>query len=720
MATNCLLSVNGVQRQASAIVKSSLRIVDILNEAPNTCEFIARTFTPVEGQEVKVGLGSLATADLIFGGVIRKIEQMYLAGNKANVAWLVSCQDYTVLLNRRKVWKRYTATSATTIAQNLISTYTSGFTSTNVAASLASVSIDFEGEDVGACLTRLASAIGGYWYIDYAKDLHFFITEAASAPDTLVAGLASLRADPPVTYATDLHQIRTRIYLTGASTRLEVGANNVLAAGATRVPVDDQTPWTAAANFVSGPQVVAVSGVSADANKATTSVGIAKAPGTPSATLNSVSGNVAPGSYQYKFTFVNTNGDESEPGSASSAVAVTNISAPSSAPSVSGVTAANGAIPNGSYEWQVQHIDAKGGHTTVVGTSGSLSGANNAADITFVTSADARTVARRLYRKTGAGNGKLIEEIPDNVTTTYRDVKSDQELGAEAVNTNNSGSAQINVSSIAAGPTGTARRKLYRTKNGGSIYYHVATINDNSTTTFTDNVADENLGDAAPTASAWRTAAGSTTLTVSDLSQFSEGNGWLRVGNQIVSFTSRAASSGSGNLQGIPASGIGALLADVTAGTPVICLPFLKTSATTLAMNQGDPVALFVQRDDTTAQTALAALEGGDGIHEHPISDEALTTVALCNARGDAELALFKSPIKSITYASEDQKTRSGKTISVNLSSPTSIVGDFQIQRVTISQIDMASNQPPCYMVEASSSKYSLEDLLRNVQIAAA
>lgn len=46
-------------------------------------------------------------------------------------------------------------------------------------------------------------------------------------------------------------------------------------------------------------------------------------------------------------------------------------------------------------------------------------------------------------------------------------------------------------------PTGTAgrctARKIYRTKAGGSTYYYVATIADNSTTTYTDNTADTSL-----------------------------------------------------------------------------------------------------------------------------------------------------------------------------------------------------------------------------------
>jgi len=39
----------------------------------------------------------------------------------------------------------------------------------------------------------------------------------------------------------------------------------------------------------------------------------------------------------------------------------------------------------------------------------------------------------------------------------------------------------------------TAKRKLYRTKAGGSVYYYVDIISDNTTTAYTDNIADTSL-----------------------------------------------------------------------------------------------------------------------------------------------------------------------------------------------------------------------------------
>lgn len=65
---------------------------------------------------------------------------------------------------------------------------------------------------------------------------------------------------------------------------------------------------------------------------------------------------------------------------------------------------------------------------------------------------------------------------------------------------------QVNLTSIAIGPTGTTARKVYRTVAGDTGSYKlVGTINDNTTTILTDNVADGSLGAAVPFPGSWET-----------------------------------------------------------------------------------------------------------------------------------------------------------------------------------------------------------------------
>jgi hypothetical protein len=59
-------------------------------------------------------------------------------------------------------------------------------------------------------------------------------------------------------------------------------------------------------------------------------------------------------------------------------------------------------------------------------------------------------------------------------------------------------SQKVNLTNIPTGGTGCTQRKLYRTKAGATVYYELATINDNTTTTYTDDDVDDLLS--------WKTA----------------------------------------------------------------------------------------------------------------------------------------------------------------------------------------------------------------------
>lgn len=57
---------------------------------------------------------------------------------------------------------------------------------------------------------------------------------------------------------------------------------------------------------------------------------------------------------------------------------------------------------------------------------------------------------------------------------------------------------KVSLSAIPVGSSLVTSRKIYRTAAGGSIYYLLATIADNTTTTYTDNIADASLGAQVP------------------------------------------------------------------------------------------------------------------------------------------------------------------------------------------------------------------------------
>ena len=89
-----------------------------------------------------------------------------------------------------------------------------------------------------------------------------------------------------------------------------------------------------------------------------------------------------------------------------------------------------------------------------------------------------------------------VDEGTHKYRITFVNADGETELGDESNTvTTDSTHKQVSLTSI---PTSSSysvtARKIYRTKAGGSDYYYLATINDNTTTTYTDNIADASLG----------------------------------------------------------------------------------------------------------------------------------------------------------------------------------------------------------------------------------
>lgn len=159
---------------------------------------------------------------------------------------------------------------------------------------------------------------------------------------------------------------------------------------------------------------------------------------------------------------------------------------------------------------------------------------------------------------------------------------------------------------------------------------------------------------------------------------------------------STAGNSTFTHLTGIPASGPGSILYRIP---------------------KDQPVNILQQVDDGAAQTALAALLGGDGIQEDYIQDGRLAKTEAI-ARGTAQLALKKDVLVTMHFQTRDINTRAGRTIRVNLGAPFNISNvDFLIQSVTMSAFAPALQ--PTYDATASSVRYTFEAFLRSLRAAA-
>jgi hypothetical protein len=354
-------------------------------------------------------------------------------------------------------------------------------------------------------------------------------------------------------------------------------------------------------------------------------------------------------------------------------------------------------------------------------------------------SPSADVTARNIYRWRSGGDGLFhkvgtvlgnTELNSDGQYLVFRDNVPNAGVGPAAPSVSTAYSQQVAISGIATGPASVIRRYVYRTAANGAQLKRLATINDNTSTTIpNDAAADGTLGSNVPTADssglnliAGQVLAGAVTLLTSSGGWANPGGGWAVIGNghQVIRYRGVTGNT----LTGIPSDGPGAILSTVNYGSSITPAPTLAgipssgVGAIVVAIKQGDPVNLLVQVDDLVAQQQLAIYVGGDGIQESYLQDNRLSETE-ARARGQALIALRNQIEQSIGYTSRDKNTRSGATARVLVPPPMNINGDFKIQQVTIAMFQFP-HVFPTFTVQASSNRFSFEDLLRLAQHAAA
>lgn len=117
----------------------------------------------------------------IYGGVITERSD-YIEGGVLK-GYNIRAKDYTQLLDRKLVTKSYINQTARNIILDIISAFTIGFTTNNVAAYTPNLgSVKFNYEPVSKAIQKIADLIGYDWYVDYDKDIHFFGGDVNPAP----------------------------------------------------------------------------------------------------------------------------------------------------------------------------------------------------------------------------------------------------------------------------------------------------------------------------------------------------------------------------------------------------------------------------------------------------------------------------------------------------------------------------------------------------------
>ena len=206
--------INGVDK-TSLIDWTSVKKNETATKQADTLDFCiknfgTKTYRPVMNDIVQFNDGS---TKLFEGLVVQSTESI----DGLAKYFYVTCKDYTHTLDRQLVSKVYTGQTATAIVQDLISTFTTGFTTTNVVAGVVIERIAFNYLTVSQCLEKLTKMLNGYsWYVDYDKDIHFFATVLNLAPFSLTDTSQNF------TFGTldikqDTHQLRNDIYIRGGN-----------------------------------------------------------------------------------------------------------------------------------------------------------------------------------------------------------------------------------------------------------------------------------------------------------------------------------------------------------------------------------------------------------------------------------------------------------------------------------------------------------------------
>jgi hypothetical protein len=171
------------------------------------------------GQTVTIGLGTATWGDRLFAGRIQSLTTVIPTRSIDRKVYDLYCVDWSWDLNRRLVTQYFPSQPAEQIATQLITDYCSGFTATHARSGGTVEPQAFRFERVSDCLTRLAEQVGASWYIDFDKDLHFYLTEPMDgAPETI--STTSVHEWRGLSVNTDLSQVRTRVYAEGGGVKL--------------------------------------------------------------------------------------------------------------------------------------------------------------------------------------------------------------------------------------------------------------------------------------------------------------------------------------------------------------------------------------------------------------------------------------------------------------------------------------------------------------------
>ena len=168
---------------AEYIAWESVDIEDKTGNRVNSCCFYVdclscATYSPALNDEIIV----YDDTTKLFAGKIYNIQKSIVGGVMLRCE--ITCYDYTKDLERYVVTEKFDETAVDDIVETLLLRYDieHEFTITNVDCTEEIDTIAFIHIPLNQVLQRIADRVGYQWYVDYDKDIHFFLQEDNQSP----------------------------------------------------------------------------------------------------------------------------------------------------------------------------------------------------------------------------------------------------------------------------------------------------------------------------------------------------------------------------------------------------------------------------------------------------------------------------------------------------------------------------------------------------------
>lgn len=144
---------------------------------------------------------------------------------------------------------------------------------------------------------------------------------------------------------------------------------------------------------------------------------------------------------------------------------------------------------------------------------------------------------------------------------------------------------------------------------------------------------------------------------------------------------------------------------------------YIRCSAQTATSVEGITISLTARQDidvitmveDYPSQQAIAAVQGGDGVYEHVINDDSMTSITAAEAAGMADLREHANPRVKGSFETERPGWQPGQLVAINLPDR-GVAGEYLVQRVTITP---ATKNLWTYRIEYGGRLLGIADFLK-------